>query len=284
MPEPTLSRILDDILGWKSPAPIRPKFQFFWNKQATEHNLSILEYYNMDLDRTLRSQPFGALTFGSEFCPVNVLAPLFGCHPLWHQVQRYLTEGTSPPVTPIAEKDHLHDLGQMLKNGNHKSAEKEHEHLVGMLREEVQRMWQLPLPRRAIARIPDCIMAPLGMALQQTINKFGEIVAKWRLTHDQTYEPTPGEYRSVNHRTRFEELTPCGYRRALAHHIYNIINMRAQHPTKRILIGSQPTADYTSQDKHPVAPPPTSTASCYWPFASHSVEWQILGMDSKAPS
>ncbi len=43
MPEPTLSRILDDILGWKSPALIRPEFQFFWTKQAAEHNLSILQ-------------------------------------------------------------------------------------------------------------------------------------------------------------------------------------------------------------------------------------------------
>jgi hypothetical protein len=178
MPEPTLSRILDDILGWKSPAPIRPEFQFFWTKQATEHNLSILEYYNMDLDCTLWSQPFGALTFGSELRPVNVLAPLFGCQPLWHQVRQYLAEGTSPPVTPIAEKDCLHDLGQMLKYGNHKLAEKEQERLVGMLREEVQQMWQLPLPRRAIAHIPDCVMPPLGMALQQAINKFNEIVAK----------------------------------------------------------------------------------------------------------
>jgi hypothetical protein len=222
MPEPTLSRILDDILGWKSPALIRPEFQFFWTKQAAEHNLSILESYNMDLDSALQSQPFGALTFGSEFCPINMLAPLFGRHPLWHRVRWYLTEGTSPPVTPIAEKDRLHDLGQMLKYGNHKSAEKEQERLVGMLREEVQWMWQLPLPRRAIVHILDN-------------NKFGKIVAKWRLTHDQTYEPTPGEYRSVNHHTRFEELTPCCYGRALTHHIYNIINMRAWHPTKRIL-------------------------------------------------
>jgi hypothetical protein len=36
-------------------------------------------------------------------------------------------------------------------------------------------------------------MAPLGMGLQQTINEFGEIVAKWQLTHDQTYEPMPGK-------------------------------------------------------------------------------------------
>jgi hypothetical protein len=225
MPQPTLSRILDDILGWESPAPIRPEFQFFWTKQAAKHNLSILEYYNMDLDRALQSQPFGALMFGSEFRPVDVLAPLFGCHPLWHQVRWYLTEGTSLPVTPIAEKDCLHDLGQMLKYGNHKSAEKEQECIVGMLREEVQWMWQLPLPRQAIACIQDCIMAPLGMALQQTINEFSKIVAKWRLTHDQTYEPMPGEYQSVNHHTRFEELTPCHYGRALARHIYNIINM-----------------------------------------------------------
>jgi hypothetical protein len=71
-------------MGWKSPAPIHPEFQFFWTKQAAEHNLSILESYNMDLDCALQSQPFGALTFGSEFHPINVLAPLFGCHPLWH--------------------------------------------------------------------------------------------------------------------------------------------------------------------------------------------------------
>jgi hypothetical protein len=74
-------------------------------------------------------------------------------------------------------------------------------------------------------------MAPLGMGLQQTINEFGEIVAKWQLTHDQTYEPTPGKYRSINHRTQFKELTPCHYGRTLARHIYNIIN----NPTKQIL-------------------------------------------------
>jgi hypothetical protein len=52
-------------------------------------------------------------------------------------------------------------------------------------------MWQLPLPLGAIACIvPDCLMAPLVMALQQTINKLGKIVDKWRFTHDQTYEPT----------------------------------------------------------------------------------------------
>jgi hypothetical protein len=127
-------------------------------------------------------------------------------------------------VSLIAEKDHLHDLGQMLKYGNHKSAKKEQECLVGMLWEEVQRMWQLPLTHRAIACIPDCIMAPLGMGLQQTINEFSEIVAKWQLTHNQTYEPTLGKYRSINHRTQFKELNPCHYGRTLACHIYNIIN------------------------------------------------------------
>ncbi len=61
-------------------------------------------------------------------------------------------------------------------------------------------MWQLPLPLGAIACIvPDCLMAPLVMALQQTINKLGKIVDKWRFTHDQTYKPTLDEYWSINH-------------------------------------------------------------------------------------
>jgi hypothetical protein len=100
----------------------------------------------------------------------------------------------------------------MLKYGNHKSAEKEQEHLVGMLREEVQWMWQLPLPCRAIAHIPDCIMAPLSMALQQTINEFGEIVAKWRLTHDQTYEPMPASIglSTIAHDSRNSPLAITG--------------------------------------------------------------------------
>jgi hypothetical protein len=63
MPEPTLSRILDDIaIGLEISSPDSSRISVLLDcKQATEHNLSILEYYNMELDRALRSQPFGAL-------------------------------------------------------------------------------------------------------------------------------------------------------------------------------------------------------------------------------
>jgi hypothetical protein len=38
-------------------APIHPKLQFSWTKQAAEHNLAVLQCYNMDLDHAASTEP-----------------------------------------------------------------------------------------------------------------------------------------------------------------------------------------------------------------------------------
>jgi len=189
----------------------------------------------MDLERALQSQPFSSITYGSEFRPVPILVPLLGQHPLWPRVREYLTNGVEHPLRPISEVECLHDLSRMLKYGNHKSANKEKSRLLSMLQDKVHRMWQLPLPLKALPRIPRGVLAPLGMVQQDSINERGEIVDKWRLTHDQMYEIVPGANRSVNHRVLFEELTPCKYGRAILRYVYSILFLRMAQPTKRIL-------------------------------------------------
>lgn len=276
MPPHQLSTILDAINNWETPAPLPTEFRFSWDKAAATHNLKVLEQYDMDLERALRSQPFSSLTFGSEFRPVPVLEPLFGRHPLWPRVRTYLLQGVQHPVSPIAEVDRLHDLGQMVQYGNHKSAQQELPRLINMLKDEVKRTWQLPLPRRALVRLPNCVLAPLGMVKQATINERGEIADKWRLTHDQTFEVTPGAHRSVNHRIQFEELTPCMYGKAILRYVYIIVTLRASNQpnesSKPKWIGSLPTVASTKRPLLQYSRAPTSTTWCWSPSDSPLAE------------
>ncbi len=48
--------------------------------------------------------------------------------------------------------------------------------------------YAIPLPLDKIIQIPHICMAPLNIQAQWTINKFGEIVAKDRLTHNQSFK------------------------------------------------------------------------------------------------
>ncbi len=90
-----------------------------------------------------------------------------------------------------------------------------------------------PCPRNLISTLPGLAMAPLGLRISQaTINAQGEIVPRHRLTHDQLFELQVGA--SVNSRVQFHKRTPsqCG----TAHFMHNIVSLRRQHPTTRILL------------------------------------------------
>jgi hypothetical protein len=105
-----------------------------------------------------------------------------------------------------------------------------------MLQDEVRHMWQLPLPPRAALELPGAIIAPVGLAHQLTINERGEIVPKQRLTHDQSFNVTPGTKRSFNDRLDLLSLTPCRYGHALIRFIHIIISLRLRHPHEPILM------------------------------------------------
>jgi hypothetical protein len=77
---------------------------------------------------------------------------------------------------------------------------------VELLTSDVHSGFPLPLPTKAIFKIPDAVLAPVGIANQLTISEDGEVIAKDRLTHDQTFEFGPKK--SLNNGMRMSEVNP----------------------------------------------------------------------------
>lgn len=230
-----LAELLRSILYWTAPPTSVPEFSFRWSPLAAKTNLEILQRYDMDLGKALEAQPFSTLTIGSEFRPTPVLEPLLQHHPLWPRMKSWLNHGIVYPLHELPEVARQEDLHAILARGNHKSATLNADRLQHMLQEEVVRGWQLVLPREAATMIPHAVIGPVGLVEQDSINDLGEIVPKWRMTHDQSFNVTPNTQRSINDRLQTEHLTPCRYGRALMRHIHGIVNLRRRHPTTRIL-------------------------------------------------
>eukprot|EP00978_Attheya_sp_CCMP212_P015466 scaffold39906_cov57-Attheya_sp.AAC.10 len=207
-----LSQLLNKALAWKSTPTCETEFAFQWTKEAADHNLATLQRYGFDLAEALTKQPFSALTIGSEFRAPNVLAPFSHLHPLWPKVHQMLVSGCDYALQPLTEADRLEDIQANMVRGNHQSA-KQHaeERIQQMMESEVTNGWRLILPRVAIFLLPGAVLGSLGIVSQDTISELDEIVPKWRLTHDQSFNVIPKTERSVNDRVIWEELTPYRY-------------------------------------------------------------------------
>jgi hypothetical protein len=67
---------------------------------------------------------------------------------------------------------------------------------------------------------------PLGIVKQDTINEYSEIIPKWLLTYDMSFNIMKSTYQSVDHWVICEELTPCHYGTAILRHIHFIVHLR----------------------------------------------------------
>ena len=91
----------------------------------------------------------------------------------------------------------------------------------------------LPVPLTKLPKIPGICLAPVNIAPQNTIDEHGNIIAKDRLTHDQSFKFGSGT--SVNSRTKEESLLPCIFGQALRRHILQIVATRLKFPDANIL-------------------------------------------------
>jgi hypothetical protein len=107
--------------------------------------------------------------------------------------------------------------------------------LTEMLKDEVEKGWQLPLPLMQHWNYPaGCEVTPLGMEVQSTIDKWGRTQKKHRLTPDQTFSPSGGEEgRSVNDRVDKTKLTGMQFGKAFSRLIYYIAYLRSVYPDKK---------------------------------------------------
>ena len=105
-----------------------------------------------------------------------------------------------------------------------------------MLREDVSKGWQLPLPKEAAMELPVCEVAPLGVVSQWTIDENANRQPKLRLTHDQSFNPTRGERRSVNDRVVTAELKLARFGRALMRLLHYVCLLRRRFSGERLLL------------------------------------------------
>ena len=190
--------------------------------------------FKLDLEAAIQAQSNSILGYGSEFRPVHSLKRLLHKHPLWSKFEKMLTVGADYPLEPMSEEDRLQDITDAMERGNHKSAKQKHQVLETKLFDEVRHGWELPLPLDKVPRLPGSLLAPLGVADQETINEQGEVIPSDRVTHDQSFPFSSGT--SVNIRVIDEELTPCMCGHMLSRLIHYIVATRIRHPFTRILL------------------------------------------------
>jgi hypothetical protein len=149
---------MDKAIRWKpsSPFDATELLRFEMTMEAAEENLKVLSRYNFDLHQAIMD-PEAAntpLLPGSEFRPLDLLDPICENHPLWPRIRRTLAQGFTMPLKELPDAHRRIDVLEALKYGNHKSTQKNPAMVLEMLKEEVERGWQLVLPCANTPTIP----------------------------------------------------------------------------------------------------------------------------------
>eukprot|EP00978_Attheya_sp_CCMP212_P032071 scaffold123562_cov41-Attheya_sp.AAC.1 len=97
------------------------------NRQAAQKNWTVLQSFNGNLKEALAAQQTTQLGYGSEFCPPELLEPLFSSHVLWPNMKAILSNGATFSLEPLDEELRKKDLDEALAMGNHKGAMKQTE-------------------------------------------------------------------------------------------------------------------------------------------------------------
>jgi hypothetical protein len=229
----TTLNYLKTVLSTTVATPSSSAFQFEFNPSAAAHNLRRLKAFDHNLSSAIKADADSPLHMGSEFRSVEALKPILGHHPLWPRFEYILCNGSNFPHKPLDEITHKLVLDAGLAFGNHKGATENGDTLSLLLRDEVRQGWAIIVPLSSARDIPGLLLNPMNIADQNTINEFGEIVPKRRLTHDHSYNFLEGS--SLNKRTDETTLEPCHFGKAFQRYVYGIMNLRQRFPHHRIL-------------------------------------------------
>jgi hypothetical protein len=195
--------------------------------------LEVSRKYDLNLGKALKVQQDSPLGNGKEFNPPSVHQQVFGLHPLWNQMEVFLLEGSKWPLAEIIKNEQQQDLVDALIFGNHKGASQKPVILKKVIAKDVKYGYSLPVPLSSVQLIPGLMMAPINIMEQNTIDKFGRIIPKDRLTHDQSWKWSSGT--SVNSRVQKELLQACQYGFCIRRLINWTIAVRRKYPDQRIL-------------------------------------------------
>jgi len=122
-------------------------------------------------------------------------------------MKAYLKDSVTFPLVPMSKTVRSIDKEFMLARGNHKSVFKSKEIVRELINEDMIHGHALPLTLECIKYLNNILIAPIGVVKQETIDKHGNAVTKFWMTHDQSF-PGPSGL-SVNSWLIVEKLPPC---------------------------------------------------------------------------
>ena len=211
-----------------------PPFAFALSLEAAHKNFCILRQYG-SIGEAISQNKNTPLAYGSEFRPASHLEPILRLHPNWPAFKRLIENGSNWPLDDISDKDRKADVQEALKFGNHKGATTNYHLLRTLIEDDVTHGYSLPLPLDKIHLLPGILLAPMNIVEQDTIDKYGNTIPKYRLTHDQSFKFEQGSNTSLNSRLQQDKLHPCYFGWVIRRLINWTVAARRKYPNQRIL-------------------------------------------------
>jgi hypothetical protein len=149
-----------------------PEFSFEFTDDGTAYNLEVFRKYDLNLRKALKAQQDSLLSNGKEFKPPSVLQQVFGLHPLWNQMEAFLSERSKWLLAEISKNEQQQDLVNALTFGNHKGTSQKLVILKKLIKKDVKYGYSLPVPLSSVQSIPGLVMAPMNIMEQNTIDEF----------------------------------------------------------------------------------------------------------------
>ncbi len=107
-----------------------------------------------------------------------MLAQIFGRHPSWEQMKSILSLGLQWPLATLDKSARVKDTEKAIEFGNHKGTVPQDKLLQKLVKDDVKRSFDIPLPIEKISSIPGVLLPPLNIQEQSTINEQGKIIPK----------------------------------------------------------------------------------------------------------
>ena len=164
------SNLIEIIRAIKTILPRRPTppdFTFDLTREAAEQNYMLLMHkHKGSLAALLESQRGSTVGYSSEFRDKATLYHLFARHPNWNRMTPILQNGSEWPLEPLDKDSRRADVDEALAFGNHKGALLQPKLLKQLVTKDVHYRYCLPLPLEKATKIPNILIAPMNIQMQ----------------------------------------------------------------------------------------------------------------------
>jgi hypothetical protein len=208
-----IPKIIQHICNNTNLPPLQASpFKFDRTQAAATHNTLLLQSFDFNTDVATQNTPHTVLSYGSEFKPSHIIAPLLQQHHHWLKIKDIVDNGMSYPLCDITKEERTTNIDFMLERGNHKSAHMNtgEAALNKAFDNKVKYQWAIPIQPHCIKYIPGASVTSLGVATQWSINAQNEHIIKQQMTHDCTF-PGPSGQSCNKDRVIKELVKECTY-------------------------------------------------------------------------